>query len=515
MKKIILRGSFTGALMFCFLSIFGQIDPDATGYYLDAMRYSRTEFGGGTRYRSIAGAATALGADMGAMSTNPAGIGVYRKSEASVTGGFGSAVTNTDYLNESINDSRINLNISNVGFVSSNIYNQTSGYMGGNWGFSFNRINNFQDRFSYDAINDQNNVGDFFVDITNGIPVSVLSNEINNDGNPTTLEALAYYGFLTNEDTMAGPDPDTYFTFYEGEPVKQQETVVRKGAQYSWDLAYGGNYNNKLFFGVSLAFQTFRFVEEKVLRETLVDENSNDIQGVEFEEYYKANALGFNAKFGLIYKVNDFIRLGGSIHSPTFYRITDEYQATIRTTYNNFEYPTGSGNVLTNVEEEGVPYTFTWNLTTPFRANGGISLFFGKAGFVSADLEYVPYKGSKLSDPGDFATFSGDNKTIDNIYRSTLNLRLGSEWRYGALRFRGGFALYGDPVNRVDETNRNKFFFTGGCGLRKEDIFVDLGIIYSTEKSAYLPYDSQNVVAPTADVRHNYLNLVLTFGTVF
>ena len=54
----------------------------------DALRYSRLQFGGPARTQGIAGANVALGADFGNLSSNPAGLGLYQRSEFHVAPGL-------------------------------------------------------------------------------------------------------------------------------------------------------------------------------------------------------------------------------------------------------------------------------------------------------------------------------------------------------------------------------------------------------------------------------------------
>ena len=51
----------------------------------DVLKMSETQLNGTSRYMSMAGAFGALGGDVSAISQNPGGIGVYRKSDISVT----------------------------------------------------------------------------------------------------------------------------------------------------------------------------------------------------------------------------------------------------------------------------------------------------------------------------------------------------------------------------------------------------------------------------------------------
>jgi hypothetical protein len=51
----------------------------------DALRYSQIFYGGTTRFTSMGGAFTAVGGDISSLSQNPAGLGVFRSSEFTIT----------------------------------------------------------------------------------------------------------------------------------------------------------------------------------------------------------------------------------------------------------------------------------------------------------------------------------------------------------------------------------------------------------------------------------------------
>ena len=51
----------------------------------DALRYSQIFYGGTARFMSMGGAFTALGGDISSLSQNPAGLGVFRSSELTIT----------------------------------------------------------------------------------------------------------------------------------------------------------------------------------------------------------------------------------------------------------------------------------------------------------------------------------------------------------------------------------------------------------------------------------------------
>ena len=78
MKKILVSAILAG----------GAISAASAQGAVDAYTLSPTDLRGTARYMSMAGAFTALGGDLSTLSQNPAGIGVYRKSEVGITVDF-------------------------------------------------------------------------------------------------------------------------------------------------------------------------------------------------------------------------------------------------------------------------------------------------------------------------------------------------------------------------------------------------------------------------------------------
>ena len=64
---------------------------------IDALRYSKTTFGGTARYMGLCGAFGAFGAFFSVLSTNPAGIGLYKSSEFTITPTLFYGATNSAY----------------------------------------------------------------------------------------------------------------------------------------------------------------------------------------------------------------------------------------------------------------------------------------------------------------------------------------------------------------------------------------------------------------------------------
>src|ERR1035437_9082267 len=103
---------------------------------VDALRYSQLGFFGGTaRSAGMAGSFGALGGDFSTLSTNPAGIGLYRRNEVFFTPSF--------------------FNFGSIGVVLSHYNDEIkNGWKGFSFGFGYNRTNDFNNRMQMQGKND-------------------------------------------------------------------------------------------------------------------------------------------------------------------------------------------------------------------------------------------------------------------------------------------------------------------------------------------------------------------------
>lgn len=487
-----------------------QIDPNSLGYYNDALLYSRTFMNGSARIMGLGGANIALGGDISSTSNNPAGLGFFRKSQASISPAMLFNSSQASYLGESLADNKATPNIANAGVVFSLAkpdYEKKE-WKGGSIAVSFSRINNFQSRFNYEGFNRQNSMADFFVEQTNGInyqDLNVPTDDIRN------LSELAYMTFMIENFADA---ENEYFTYARDENNElsgtfQTETVTNTGSQNQWNIAYGGNYDDKLYFGASLGVGTINY---KTRREyTEIIEGSGELKSFDFTDELQVKGTSINASLGLIYRVHDVVRLGISVQTPSWFFMRENYGTSLAGQFEGLILDENEEVRVTN--ESTVLGTYNYRLTTPFRLSAGLSVFAGKYGFISADAEYIAYNTAQLN-AEDFS-FQSDNKTIKNLYQPTLNFRLGAEFRYQMLRLRGGVALYQDPYTNIDDTDRSIMYFTGGLGVHAGKFFVDLAVVYHQRDEVFVPYTLQDFSHSSVNLQQNFTNAILTAGFSF
>ena len=139
----------------------------------DALRYSRIYFGGTTRFQGMGGAFGSVGADFSVIATNPAGLGLFNKSEISITPSVWIANSKTQYNGTNESENRGNFNLGNVGFVfsiSPYSKNKTGGFKTFNFAFGINRQNNFNSNMIIEGFNNRSSLMTDYINILNDQP---------------------------------------------------------------------------------------------------------------------------------------------------------------------------------------------------------------------------------------------------------------------------------------------------------------------------------------------------------
>ena len=139
---------------------------------LDAFKYSQTELNGTARYLGMGGAFGALGGDISAMNTNPAGLAIYKSSEVVTTLSLSSASAKTDWLGSKVDNSRTKVSFDNIAYVGYFPTANDEGIVSRNQGkrknqFFFNPVGKIElvaadDDFGVIIFVDRNRIGFFF-----------------------------------------------------------------------------------------------------------------------------------------------------------------------------------------------------------------------------------------------------------------------------------------------------------------------------------------------------------------
>ncbi len=503
MKKAKLLSVF---IILTFVVAFAQNESDA-------LRYSRHFYGGTARSTSIGGATSALGADFSALSINPAGIGVNRESVFLITPSVMSSNTNSVYIDNSERDMKTNFNFGNMGII----YASTSEgrpWRAVNFGFGYNRLNNFHQSTYYSGYNLDNSLLDAYLEDVNAgagvAPVDMSSYDLFG-------VSLAWENFMINPvDTSLGAETaQKYNSVIPNGNVRQSRSKITRGAIDDYFFAVGGNYYDKLYVGASLGFPYLKYREESYYLEHDETDQINGFRDFSLDEEIITTGRGINFKMGAIYKLNEQIRVSGAIHSPTYYAMRDEYTSIMNT---NLEDTSGS---VSNYYYESPNGEYNYRMTTPWRANTGLAFVLNRFGFFSFDYEYVDYRAASYNfstgDSEEQVVEQAINNNMNSIYTSAHNVRAGIEVKVEDIRIRGGYALYGNSFEKSLAVNNSTRIISGGLGYSKDDFFIDVAYSRGLSENYFQLYALNNTGTVNNGVNEKVVNsnFLATFGFKF
>ncbi|NQY09192.1 MAG: hypothetical protein HRT71_06720 [Flavobacteriales bacterium] len=463
--KNLIRISFT-------LLCAAIIQPATAQNEFDVLRYSQQEINGTSKFTGMAGAVGALGGDITSMSYNPAGLAIYRKSEFTFTPLFYSNQNSTSY-NESQNDAnQAGLSIGNLGVVF-HAGENTGKWIGVNYGFNMTKTALFTENIFIQGTSEGNSLVDQYL------------NEANNAGigNMDNLSSGAYGAFHTYLiDTLFGE----FFIESPLEKPLQTKSTKQYGKMAEYSFALGGNYDDRLYLGASFGYTVVKYNS----RTEYLEFDQDSISAINFFEIKEELGVlghGLNLKIGMIYKLNKWLRMGASLHTPTKYYLHNEFELSMEAQYDDVDE-----DYIFDPDRSEFDYT----IKTPYKATASTAIIFGKKGLISADFEFVDYSTGSLKALG--YSFSDANNIIEDDFKPAFNLRVGAEWRVHNFSLRAGYANYGSP----DVLSSARTTYTGGIGWREKDFFVDLAYALSSSSNTHLLYNTVSSNTEISSVRH-------------
>lgn len=497
------------------------------GYYNDALLFSQTQFNGTARIQGIGGAQIALGGDMSVASSNPAGLGFFNRSVFSFTPSLNFHDADATYLGRQNSAFKSNFNINQLGVV----LNYGKGdivpdkFKGGSLAITLSRTNDFHGDISYEARNPYNSIMDSFIqspgtDLANTAYDHFLIEEADFDSEiDYFIEEQGGRFYITpNEGDGTYEGYSSLVGEFAGSLPYQNERISTTGSQYQLNIAWGGNYDDRVYFGGGIGIHTIDYSLNRKYEEYdyQFSDGSPDaiLNSVYIEDNLSVNGAGINLNLGLIVRPVNFMTVGASFNSPTFYALNDESEYTFQTDWNtNYSYVfDGDTTDLGFIETISDILTSEYSLRTPARLNAGVAFFLGKRGFITGDVEYVDYTNALLQ--ADDFSLSEDNEIIEDIYTSVFNYRTGAEIRFDPIRVRGGFSYQSDPYADADGQDRSRQNISIGLGYRNREFFVDATLIRSSSHQMYSPYNVE-FDSPIAEVKNTSYNAAVTLGFVF
>ncbi len=511
---------------------------------VDAYNITPTQLRGTARFIAMGGAFTSLGGDLSSMTQNPAGLGLYRKSDIGLTFdlSFRKYTTTTDQGKYS--ESKTVAKFDNIGYVG--VANLSGAMKSFSWGVSYNRINVFDRQYSGYNMPTQTSLSNYIASFTNGVNSDNLLFEKDKynpylDGNEDWLSILAYNSMLISNTT-----DNTEYTglFQNGTEGDALYNIKESGFTDEYNIDFAGNINDVVFWGLGVGIVDMEYRREAVYSESMAgalvyNSGTNSLvngnAGFSLSNLKYTRGSGANLKFGLIVRPVEMLRLGVAIHTPTWLSLTHTGYGEIDFNYtpDNAGGKTDSGNEYTD------NYDYDSRLSSPWRFMVGASAVLGSQAILSLDYERVAYGDMSMKAPN-YSSFGGNfvedklgNEDIKNYFKASNIVRIGAEYRVTpSFSIRAGYNYQTTNVKSDAADNKLQIYTVGtdpsysfdkatqnisvGIGYRYHGWYIDATYQHTRREStfhAYTPF--AGLATPQADRVDSYNNVVISTGFRF
>lgn len=334
------------------------------------------DLGGTARYIGMGGAMDALGADISTISSNPAGIALFRSSQMTMTGGvlFSGTSANPGQFGNKTNPS-----FDQIGIVLA-IPNDNGNL---NLALNFHKSKNFNQVFAAQGLFPSQDAS-----------LGKLAWMDGSSKGYTQIDKLYGNVFLDG-------NKNDFYTHASGyDNLRVDEGYV---GNYDFNLSY--NSNDRLYLGFTLGIKDMRYSTSGSYLEDIVSGGYTEVV-----DYRTTMGTGFDFTFGAIFRPVEAspFRLGLTIATPTFYSLTTSNDTYL---YNK----TGLGITYNDSKPEARSYyDYDFRLNTPWRFAVSAGTTIGNNLAIGAVYEYSSYSAL-------------DNRYYTNNYGAYDNSRTESD----------------------------------------------------------------------------------------
>ena len=497
--------------------LMANITAAAQETYQDA-KLAAPQLTGTARYVGMGGAMEALGADISTISSNPAGVGLFRKSQVSLSAGVIAQSGAENYVDLGqtpvpFNGKKSHPTFEQVGIVWS------PKVKGNNWmnlAFNYHKSSDFGQILT--AVGALNNVS------LNKI--TALKNSKKYAG--WTIQDCNLGGYNEGKNYMSGlliVPSDGGLAYAEANQFGFGQ--YQHGYIGTYDFNISCSLRNQVWLGLTIGIHDVHYNSNSFYGENFVDGNMMDSY-----EQLKITGTGFDVKGGIIFRPvkNSPFRIGAYFNSPVFYDLTLCADNDI-SIYGNSENPAtyeekdGTRSLCYVKENRGksVVPDYDFRLNTPWKIGFSMGHTVGNFLALGATYEYAWYNhiDNRVKDGGYYDYYLGNyyessssDEAMNHDTRLNLQgastLKLGAEikpmdllsirlgYNYVSPMFKNNayrdqtFDSYGVyAATSADYTNwKATNRITCGLGFNYENLTIDVAYQYSTQKGDFYPFES-------------------------
>ena len=479
------------------------------------------DLNGTARYVGMGGAMEALGADVSTMSTNPAGVGLFRKSKVDLSFGLVSQQDATKFNSLG----KTNASFDQIGFVY--VLNKTSN-SGFNIGFNYHKSRNFDQILG--AANTLNNASQ------NKLTYQKFRNKVFTDKKSMTYNQI---DGLYMDNLLYNKNAGKYYNYPATGYLYNEENMGYIG---EYDVSLSGNINNRIYLGMTIGLHDVHYRNHSEYTENFVA-NADKISGLTLNDNREITGTGYDVKFGAIFRPFDAnaFRVGVYMNTPTWYDLTTSNYSTMTD---------GTTSVPTHE-------SYDFRVDTPWKFGLSLGHTINNVVALGATYEYADYSAmsTRIKDGGYYDNWYGTyyesshkDKAMNAHTQETLKgihtLKLGAEFKVtpewsvrlgynylsalfnengaknGTIASPGSYYASSTSFVNWKATNR----ITCGVGYAHKNFNVDLAYQYSAQNGEYFPFanyyegktpSNEDNIATATKVNNKRHQLLLTLGYRF
>ena len=462
------------------------------------------DLNGTARYVGMGGAMEALGADISVINSNPAGIGLFRRSSGSVSFGL----VSQDGASSFKYGNKTNASFDQAGFV----YSMRDGRRTFiNFGFNYHKSKNFD--YILNAASGLNGASQHKLSY-----MKALANENNLDKTSSGWRGkFSYTSQLDNlyYNTLMMTSSDGFFY---NDASRYEFGRAETGYIGEYDFNTSVNVNDRVYLGITIGIHDVHYTGHSLYSEALVNLNNQTAGDITVNDERRITGTGYNASFGIIFRPVDAspFRIGLSVTTPTWYDLkTSNYTYLINNTKAD-----GGGKLQGDYPNYTTGESYEFKLFTPWKFGVSLGHTVGNYLALGASYEYADYSrlDTRVNDGydvdywGDVYEHSSSDEPMNRHTRETLKavstLKIGAEakvmpnlavragYNYVSPMFKkegykdGNIDSYGSNYSSAtDYTNweaTNRYTVGGGYTLGK--MSFDLAYQYAQTNGKFHPF---------------------------
>lgn len=462
------------------------------------------DLNGTARYVGMGGAMEALGADISVINSNPAGIGLFRRSSGSVSFGL----VSQDGASSFKYGNKTNASFDQAGFVYS-LRDGRRTFI--NFGFNYHKSKNFD--YILNAASGLNGASQHKLSY-----MKALANENNLDKTSSGWRGkFAYTSQLDNlyYNTLMMTSSDGFFY---NDASRYEFGRAETGYIGEYDFNTSANVNDRVYLGVTIGIHDVHYTGHSLYNEALVNLNNQTAGDITVNDERRITGTGYNASFGIIFRPVDAspFRIGLSVTTPTLYDLkTSNYTYLINNTKAD-----GGGKLQGDYPNYTTGESYEFKLFTPWKFGVSLGHTVGNYLALGASYEYADYSrlDTRVNDGydvdywGDVYEHSSSDEPMNRHTRETLKavstLKIGAEakvmpnlavragYNYVSPMFKkegykdGNIDSYGSNYSSATDytnweaTNR----YTVGVGYTLGKMSFDLAYQYAQTNGKFHPF---------------------------